>query len=66
MLILSRRADESIVIGDDIEITILEIKGKSVKIGVNAPRELSVYRLELYVKLNTIESDVDTMAPASK
>lgn len=51
MLALSRKQGESIVIGNDIEITILEIKGDQVKIGINAPKSVPVYRKELYAQI---------------
>lgn len=48
MLILARKLNERIVIGDDIEISVVEIKGDQVKLGVNAPRDVKVYRHEVY------------------
>ena len=48
MLILSRKKDESIIIGDDIEISIVDIKGDHVKLGIKAPRNVKVYRQEVY------------------
>ncbi len=48
MLVLSRRKDETIMIGDSIEITIVDVKGDTVRIGINAPREVSVHRKEIY------------------
>ena len=48
MLVLSRRRDETIMIGDDIEISIVDIKGDTVRIGINAPRNVSVHRKEIY------------------
>jgi carbon storage regulator len=48
MLILSRKIDEIIMIGDQIEISILEIRGDQVKIGINAPRSVKIYRQEVY------------------
>ena len=48
MLVLSRQKDESIVIGDDIEITIVDVRGDKVRLGINAPREISVHRREIY------------------
>lgn len=48
MLILSRKKDESIIIGDNIEISIVDIKGDHVKLGIKAPRDVKVYRQEVY------------------
>jgi carbon storage regulator len=48
MLILSRRTNESIVIGTDIHITVLEIRGDQVRIGITAPREVTVHREEVH------------------
>jgi carbon storage regulator len=48
MLVLSRKPDESIRIGDEIEITVIEVRGDVVKIGISAPRSVSVYRKEIY------------------
>lgn len=51
MLILSRRTDESIVIGDEVTITILSVKGKQVRIGITAPPDVSVHREEIYQRI---------------
>ena len=51
MLALSRKSGESIMIGSDIEITILEVKGEQVKIGIAAPKQVPVYRKEIYVEI---------------
>lgn len=48
MLILSRKKDESIMIGDDVEIMITEVSGDVVKLGISAPRNVSVHRKEVY------------------
>jgi carbon storage regulator len=48
MLVLSRQRDESIIIGDDIEITIVDIRGGKVRIGINAPKSVTVHRKEIY------------------
>ena len=48
MLVLSRQRDESIVIGDDVVITIVDIRGDKVRLGVNAPSEIPVHRQEVY------------------
>lgn len=51
MLALSRRKDESLVIDNSIEITVLEVRGDQVKLGINAPKEIPVYRKEVYVQI---------------
>ncbi len=51
MLILTRKLGESITIGNDIKVTVLDMQGKQVKIGIAAPKELSVYREEIYNKI---------------
>jgi carbon storage regulator len=48
MLILARKINESIIIGDQIEISIIDIKGDQAKIGIKAPKNVKVYRLEVY------------------
>lgn len=55
MLILSRRTDESIVIGDEVTITILSVKGKQVRIGITAPPDVSVHREEIYERIQSGE-----------
>lgn len=51
MLALSRKKNEAIIINNNVEITILEVKGDQVKIGVTAPREVPVYRKEVYTQI---------------
>lgn len=51
MLALSRKKNEAIVINNDIEITILEVKGEQVKIGIAAPKEVPIYRKEVYLQI---------------
>lgn len=51
MLVLSRRAGESVVIGDDIVITVLEVRGDVVRVGIDAPRSVQVHREEVYREL---------------
>ena len=48
MLVLSRQKDESIMIGDDVEIVIVDVRGDKVRLGITAPREISVHRREVY------------------
>jgi len=48
MLVLSRQKDESIMIGDEVEITIVDVRGDKVRLGINAPRSIAVHRREIY------------------
>jgi carbon storage regulator len=48
MLVLSRQRDETIMIGDDIEVTVVDIRGDKVRLGINAPKEVAVHRKEVY------------------
>ena len=51
MLILTRRMGETVVIGDDVTVTVLGVKGNQVRLGVNAPKEVAVHREEIYEKI---------------
>ena len=51
MLALARKINQSIMLGSDIEITLLEIKGDQVKIGINAPKSVPIYRKEIYMQI---------------
>ena len=51
MLALARKINQSIMIGSDIEITLLELKGDQVKIGINAPKSVPIYRKEIYMQI---------------
>jgi len=51
MLALSRKVGESIMLGNDIEISVLEIKGDQVKIGINAPKAVPIFRKEIYLQI---------------
>ena len=48
MLVLTRKTKQSIMIGDDIEVTVVDIRGDKVRLGINAPKEISVHRKEVY------------------
>jgi len=63
MLILTRRVGETIVIGDDVVVTVLGIKGNQVRIGINAPKDLSVHREEIYQR---IQQEKGGTAPEQK
>ena len=51
MLVLSRQKDESIMIGDDVEITIVDVRGDKVRLGITAPKSISVHRKEVYLAI---------------
>ncbi|HEY8463328.1 MAG TPA: carbon storage regulator CsrA [Bacillota bacterium] len=51
MLVLTRKRNESIIIGDDVKVTIVEVKGDQVKLGITAPKQVSVHREEIYLEI---------------
>ena len=51
MLILTRKSGESITIGDEVKITVIEVKGKQVRIGIDAPRNFVIHREEVYIRI---------------
>ncbi len=65
MLALSRKKDEAIVINNNVEITIIEIKGDQVKLGISAPKSVPIYRKEVYLQIqeaNQASANADAMA----
>ena len=57
MLALSRKKNEAVVINNNIEITILEVKGDQVKIGISAPKDVPIYRKEVYLQIQEANSE---------
>ena len=66
MLILTRRMGETLMIGDDITVTVLGVKGNQVRIGVNAPRQLAVHRQEVYERIRSEERDIAANGAATE
>jgi carbon storage regulator len=59
VLVLTRKSNQSIMIGDDIEISVLAIMGEKVRIGIEAPRSVPVFRREVYVEIQEDQADTD-------
>ena len=57
MLILTRRVGETLVIGDDVTITVLGVRGNQVRVGVNAPKDVAVHREEIYQRIQDEKTD---------
>ena len=69
MLVLSRQRDESIMIGDDVEITIVDVRGDKVRLGITAPKEIPVHRREIYDAIQREKAEkaqTDTAVPPSE
>lgn len=60
MLALSRKKNEALIINNNIEVTVLEIKGEQVKLGISAPKDVPVYRKEVYAQIQ--EANVDAVS----
>ena len=65
MLILTRKDNESLFIGDEIEITVLGVKGNQVRIGINAPKDIDVHREEIYLRIDTQKYSNTSRKPTS-
>lgn len=66
MLVLSRQRDESIIIGDNIVITVVDIRGDKVRLGIDAPKEVPVHRQEVYEAIQKENARADQEAGATK
>ena len=59
MLVLTRKSTQSIMIGDDIEVSVLAVMGEKVRIGIDAPRSVPVFRREVYVEIQEDQADTE-------
>lgn len=57
MLALSRKKNEALIINNNIEITVLEVKGDQVKLGISAPKEIPIYRKEVYLQIQEVNKE---------
>ena len=66
MLVLTRKSNQSIMIGDDIEVSVLAVMGEKVRIGISAPREVPVFRKEVYLEIQLDSAEGDQREAVAK
>lgn len=64
MLILTRRVGETLMIGEDITVTVLGVKGNQVRVGIEAPKSVAVHRQEIYERIKEEQKEANTSQPA--
>ena len=64
MLVLTRKSNQSIMIGDDVEVSVLSVMGEKVRIGIQAPQEIPVFRKEIYLEIHRDDATADADARA--
>jgi carbon storage regulator len=62
MLVLTRKSNQSIMIGDDVEVSVLSVMGEKVRIGIQAPQEIPVFRKEIYLEIHREDGGIDAEA----
>ncbi|MEA2207955.1 MAG: carbon storage regulator [Solirubrobacteraceae bacterium] len=63
MLVLTRKSNQSIMIGDDVEVSVLSVMGEKVRIGIQAPQEIPVFRKEIYIEIHRDDASISDGAP---
>ncbi len=66
MLVLTRKTNQSIMIGDDVEVSVLSVLGEKVRLGIQAPREVPVFRKEVYLEIHAERMEASAGAPPAQ
>ena len=66
MLVLTRKSNQSIMIGDDVEVSVLSVMGEKVRIGIQAPQEIPVFRKEIYLEIHREDGSGEDTAPVEE